>query len=260
MKVIIDKALFNKEAAVKVTGFNDLKSSLEEYTPEKVSIITGIPADEIIAAAETFAKAKSRIISLSVSASENTKGMDTVLAAANLINLLDDNSGALQIPAEYSNTYGLYQMEVRPGDQAHSMGISEMLYSEDSALHALYIMGEDPAVTFPDSSKVIKRLKSLDFMIVQDIFLTETAKLANVVLPASSWGEKDGTFTNAEGNLQKVYRVVDPAGESVPDWMILKNLTLTMGQELGVRNLQAIQEEIKVLLTKKPQSEKREGL
>jgi len=259
MKVIIDKALFNKEAAVKVTGFNDLKSSLEEYTPEKVSIITGIPADEIVAAAETFAKAKSRIISLSVSASENTKGMDTVLAAANLINLLDDNSGALQIPAEYSNTYGLYQMEVRPGDQAYSMGISEMLYSENSALHALYIMGEDPAVTFPDSSKVIKRLKSLDFLIVQDIFLTETAKLANVVLPASSWGEKDGTFTNAEGNLQKVYRVVDPAGESVPDWMILKNLTLTMGQELGVRNLQAIQEEIKVLLTKKPQSEKERG-
>jgi NADH-quinone oxidoreductase chain G len=257
MKVLIDKALFNKEAAVKVTGFNNLKSSLEEYTPEKVSIITGIPADEIIAAAETFAKAKSRIISLSISASENTKGMDTVLAAANLINLLDDNSGALQIPAEYSNTYGLYQMEVRPGDQPYNMGISEMLYSENSALHALYVMGEDPAVTFPDSAKVIKNLKSLDFLIVQDIFHTETAKLANVVLPASSWGEKEGTFTNAEGNLQKVYKVVDPTGESVPDWMILKNLTLTMGQDLGVRNLQAIQEEIKTLLTKKPQSEKK---
>ena len=194
---------------------------------------------------------------MTVSASENTKGMDTVLAAANLVNLLGDRPGALQIPAEYSNTYGLYQMDVRPGDQPHNMGISEMLYSENSALHALYVMGEDPAVTFPDSTKVINKLKSLDFLIVQDIFLTETAKLASVVLPASSWGEKDGTFTNAEGNLQKVYRVVDPAGESVPDWMILKNLTLTMGQELGVRNLQAIQEEIKTRLTKKAPSEKK---
>jgi len=257
MKVIIDKDLFDKEAVKNVSGFNDLRSSLEEYTTEKVSMITGIPADELTAVAETFAGAKSRMISLTVSASENTKGMDTVVAAANLVNLLGDNYDALQIPAEYSNTYGLYEMEVRPGNQPHSMGISEMLYSENSPLRALYVMGEDPAVTFPDSAKVMKKLKSLDFLIVQDIFLTETAKLANVVLPASSWGEKDGTFTNAEGNLQKVYRVVDPAGESVPDWMILKNLTLIMGQELGVRNLQAIQEEIKTLLTNKPQSDKK---
>jgi len=118
-------------------------------------------------------------------------------------------------------------------------------------------MGEDPLVAFPDTAKIIKKLKSLDFLIVQDIFLTETAKLANVVLPASSWGEKDGTFTNAEGNLQKVYRLVDPAGESVPDWMILKNLALSMGQELGVRNLQAIQEEIKTFLLKEAPSEKK---
>jgi formate dehydrogenase alpha subunit len=257
MKVIIDKGLFNKEAALKVSDFNVLKSSLENYTPENVSIITGIPESEIISAAETIAKAGSRMISLSVSASENTKGMDTVLAAANFINLLGDNPDSLQIPAEYSNTYGLYQMGVRPFNPQSDMGITEMLYNENSSLNALYVMGEDPAVTFPDSEKIIKKLKSLDFLIVQDIFLTETAKLANVVLPASSWGEKDGTFTNAEGNLQKVYRLVDPAGEAVPDWMILKNLALVMGHELGVRNLQNIQEEIKTLLLEKTPSEKK---
>jgi predicted molibdopterin-dependent oxidoreductase YjgC len=257
MKVIIDKGLLDKDAEVKVSDFNNLKSSLENYTPEKVSIITGIPENEIVSVAETVAKAGSRMLSLSVSVSENTKGIDTVLAAANLINLLGDSPDALQIPAEYSNTYGLYQMGVRPFNPPFNMGITEMLYSEDSALNALYVMGEDPVVTFPDTAKVIKKLRSLDFLVVQDIFLTETAKLANVVLPASSWGEKDGTFTNAEGNFQKVYRLVDPAGESVPDWMILKNLALTMGQELGVRNLQAIQEEIKTFLLKEAPSEKK---
>ena len=109
----------------------------------------------------------------------------------------------------------------------------------------MYIMGEDPVTTFPDSTQIINKLKSLDFLVVQDIFLTETAKLANVVLPATSWGEKDGTFTNAEGLSQKVFKLTDPTGQAIPDWMILKNLALSMGKELKVRSLLSVQEEIK---------------
>jgi NADH-quinone oxidoreductase chain G len=243
MKVIIDKGLFNKEAASKISGLSSLMSVLENYTPERVSTITGLPEDRIISAAETIASAKSRMISLSMSASENTKGIDTVLAAANLVNLLGDDPDSLQIPAEYSNTYGLYQMKVRPDIQSSGKGVLDMLYGENS-IRALYIMGEDPVTTFPDSSKVIEKLKSLNFLVVQDIFMTETAKLANVVLPASSWAEKDGTFTNAAGLTQKVYKLVTSAGQAVPDWMILKNLALSMGKELGVRNLDDIQQEI----------------
>ncbi|GBD95645.1 MAG TPA: 2Fe-2S iron-sulfur cluster binding domain-containing protein [Nitrospirae bacterium] len=245
MKVIIDKGIYDKEAASRIPGFSSLQSELENYTPDKVSEITGISEDEIKAAAETIGNAEGRMISMSVSVSENTKGMDTVLAAANLINLLGDDSDALAIPAEYSNTYGLYQMGVRPVDR----GISEMFYGQNNSVNAMYIMGEDPATTFPDSSSIISKLKSLDFLVVQDIFLTETAKLANVVLPASSWAEKDGTFTNSEGTTQKVYKLIDPAGQAVPDWMILKNLALSMGSDLGVRNLAAIQEEIKTVLS-----------
>ncbi|MBI5409768.1 MAG: molybdopterin-dependent oxidoreductase [Nitrospirae bacterium] len=259
MKVIIDKGLFNQEAASKVSDFSSLKSSLENYSSEKVSAITGLPAGEIISAAETLAKAKSRMLSLSVGASENTKGIDTVLAAANLVNLLGDGSEALQIPAEYSNTYGLYQTGVRPFQQPMNMGMHEMLYSEESSLKAMYIMGEDPAVTFPDSVKVVKKLKSLDFLVVQDIFLTETAKLANVVLPASSWAEKDGTFTNAAGITQKVCKLVDPTGESFPDWMILRNLALAMGKDVGVKNLHALEEEIKPLLAGQPVTEEKKA-
>jgi len=256
MKVIVDKGLYDKDISIKVPDFKPFSSALENYTPERVSKITGIPEDEIINAAETVAKAKSRMISMSLSASENTKGTDTVLAAANLIHLLGDDPSSLQIPAEFSNTYGLYQMGVRPFKPQQDLGITEMLYHETPGLKAMYVMGEDPAVTYPDSAQVIRKLKTLEFLVVQDIFLTETAKLANVVLPASSWGEKDGTFMNAEGVLQKVYRLVDPAGESVPDWMIFRNLALVMGKDLGVRNLQTIQEEIKTLLIEKPAPEK----
>jgi len=241
MKVIIDKGLYDRDAASKIQGFEALKTSLGNYTPDKVSGITGVPAEAVSAAAEAIGNAKSTMISLSVSASENTKGLDTVLAAANLVNLLGKERVALQVPAEYSNTYGLYQMGVRPDEK----GITEMLYDENSSIRAMYIMGEDPATTYPDSSNVVNKLKALDFLVVQDIFLTETAKLANVVLPASSWAEKDGTFTNAEGKMQKVYKLVDPTGQAVPDWMILKNLALSMGSDLGVRNLASIQEEIR---------------
>jgi len=120
-----------------------------------------------------------------------------------------------------------------------------MLYGEDVSIRALYIMGEDPVITFPDSTKVINKLKALDFLIVQDIALTETAKLAHVVLPASSWAEKDGTFTNAEGLTQNVYKVIAPTGQSLPDWMILRNLALAMGKDIGIRNLDDISKEIK---------------
>jgi predicted molibdopterin-dependent oxidoreductase YjgC len=199
------------------------------------------------------------MIALTLSISENTKNPELVLAAANLILLLGDSPEALQIPAEYSNTFGLYQMGVSPDIgplytplETPGKGILEMLYTTPSPLNALYIMGEDPVVTFPDNTRIINTLKSLDFLIVQDIALTDTARLAHVVLPASSWAEKDGSFTNAEGKRQKVYRVVDPTGESLPDWQILRNLALTMGRDIKIKNLDAITQEINSLIERYP--------
>jgi formate dehydrogenase alpha subunit len=274
MKIIIDKGLFDKEKVSKVRGFSSLESVLKDYTPDKVSKITGITEGELISTAETYAKAKSRMLSLSISISENTKGLDSVLAATNLIILMGDGPDLLQIPPEYSNTFGLYQMGVRPNppippllkggegglfNKGEGKNILEMLYDPDS-IRALYIMGEDPVVTFPNSSEIIRRLRKLDFLIVQDIALTETAKLAHVVLPASSWVEKDGTFTNAEGNTQRLYKVVDATGQSLPDWQIIRNLALTMGRDIGVRNLEDISKEISSQFTvysSQPVSEKR---
>ncbi|RJQ38333.1 MAG: hypothetical protein C4550_06830 [Nitrospiraceae bacterium] len=245
MKVIIDKGLFDRGRASAYQGFSSLESSLKDYTLEKVSGITGIPEQDISSAAEIFANAKSRLLSLSLCVSENNKGMDTILAAANLINLLGDNPSSLQIPAEYANTFGLYQAGIK---RDSGKGVLEMLYGE-SPLKALYIMGEDPAVTFPDNSEIIRRLKSLDLLIVQDIALTETAKLAHVILPASSWAEKEGTFTNAEGVAQRLRKAVETTGQSLPDWQIIRNLSLAMGKDIGVRNLDDISKEINPLLS-----------
>ncbi|MEW6600085.1 MAG: molybdopterin-dependent oxidoreductase, partial [Nitrospirota bacterium] len=172
MRVIIERGLYDKETVSRTDGYSDLLETLKVYTPEAVSEMTGITAEELIAAAETFAKARTRMLTLSIGVSDNTKGIDTVLAAANLINLLGESPDALQIPAEYANTFGLYQMGVRPdlaplqetpGDQG--TGLPDMLY-EPYSLKALYIMGSDPAATVPEKANIIHSLKSLFLLVV----------------------------------------------------------------------------------------------
>ncbi len=244
MKVVLDRELCDRAAVSNITGFPGFEQGLEDYTPAKVSLITGIPEEDIISAAEAIANARNRMISFTLGVSENSKGMDTVSAAANLIILIGEEPDALQIPAEYANTHGLYRMGVRPDImQTEGKNIYDMLY-EDGAVNALYIMGEDPVSIFPDSSKITGTLKSLKFLVVQDIAMTETAKLAHVILPASGWAEKDGTFINAEGIAQKLQKIVDAPGQSLPDWRILRNLSLSFGADIAARDLESITYEI----------------
>ena len=254
MKMMIDRGLFDNENISNIKGFSELEETLKEYTPERVSRITGITREELVAVTEALANAETRMLTLSMGVSENTKGLETILAAANLINLLGESPDALQIPAEYSNTFGLYQMGIRPdagpvNQKLWNGGkdVHEMLY-EPYSLKALYIMGADPVVTFPNNSEIITALKSLYLLIVQDIDLTETAKFAHVILPASSWAEKDGTYTNAEGVTQRVSKVIDPTGQSLPDWQILKNLAQTMGKDIDIKDRKDIEWEINSLL------------
>jgi NADH-quinone oxidoreductase chain G len=251
MKIMIDRELYDKEKVSQVSGFSTLEESLKDYTPERVSAIAGISEEELVSLTEALVNAKTRMLSLSIGSNENIKGLDTVLAAANLINLLGDSPDAIQIPAEYANSFGLYHMGVRPdadpSSQSAGKGLLEMLY-EPGSLKALYVMGADPTVSFPDSTRIVDGLKSLDLLIVQDIALTETAELADVVLPAASWAEKDGTYTNAEGVTQKVCKVVDPTGYSLTDWQILSDLASAMGKDIGQGNKDDILKEINSLL------------
>lgn len=251
-RVALDEGLaYRSETTTSYEGFSDLEETLKEYTPAKVAEITGINEIIFLQIARNFLSAESRLIALTVGNSENTKGLDTVLAAANLVMITGDGPSSLQIPSDYSNTLGMWLMGISPShlpglvpvEGPPGKDIKEMLY-QPGALKGLYIMGEDPIVTFPNSTLIEESLKKLEFLIVQDIRLTETAKLADVVLPAASWAEKDGTFINAEGLPQPVRKMVPVTGDSIPDWQIFRNLARVMQTDMGSKDLMSVQEEI----------------
>ncbi|UCG77373.1 MAG: NADH-quinone oxidoreductase subunit NuoG [Nitrospirota bacterium] len=248
---ITEGLVYNNETIMSTEGYDELEKTLKDYTPEKVSEITGIDKEVFVKSALEFLKSESRMIALTLTNSENSKGLDTILAAANLVMLTGDGPAALQIPSDYSNTTGMWQMGISPDHGAGlkdiegeaGKNVADMLY-RSGELSALYIMGEDPIVTFPDSSSISDTLGSLDLLVVQDIRLTETAKLADVVLPAASWGEKDGTFINGSGLPQPIKKMVPVTGDSIPDWQIMRNLARVMQADLGAADLRSIQNEI----------------
>jgi predicted molibdopterin-dependent oxidoreductase YjgC len=244
MKVILDEE-------EKLPRFAELRQSLEQYTPEKVEEMAGIAADQLSGAARRFARAEKRLLCLTIGDIENNKGMDTALAAANLLLLVGSRPEALQMPPEYSNTLGMFEAGVRPDAGAGhrpldepGLTVEDMLYAEDSSVKALYVMGENPMVSFPRVHEVEKKLAGMEFLVVQDVSLTETAKMADVVLPSSSWAEKEGTFVGATGIPQRIVKSVPETGSSIADWKIIRNLARVMQEDLGHGDLGSITEEV----------------
>jgi formate dehydrogenase alpha subunit len=238
MKAMIDEGLHDKKAEA-VSGFGELKKALDNYTPEKAAVMTGISAEDIRQTARTLAGAKNPMLFASVGSNENTKGTALMLAIMDLCILLGRGPEALGLPAEYANTLGLLEVGLKPNG---GMGAEEMLY--EPALKALYIMGENPVVTFPDAARVEETLRGIELLIVQDIFLTETAKLAHVVLPAASWAEKEGIFVGATGRPQKFIKCLPETGLSTADWKILRNLGRAMQMDMGAKDEQELDAEI----------------
>jgi formate dehydrogenase alpha subunit len=251
-KVILDERLYDldEEVAMEdknltIPNYEAMAKSLADFTPSAVSKLTGLPEDEIVRLARSYAGAKKRLLALTSGASENTKGMDALFAAANLVLLMGDSPDTLQIPAEFSNTLGMLKVGTTP--LSDGKNAFEMLY-KPGAVKALYMMGENPLVTFKDVSTVGKTLRELEFFVVQDIILTDTAKLADVVLPASSWGEKEGIFMSATGNLQMIPKLLTETGQSIPDWKIFRNLARMMNRNLGEEDLADIRRSIMALI------------
>jgi NADH-quinone oxidoreductase chain G len=221
-------------------GLDELEERLKEYTPERVSELTGIDGNLFREVALRFINAESRLLTITLGAAENQKGVETVHAAANLLMLLGEGPEALQIPSDYSNTYGAWLAGLRP--LSGGKDLYEMLYTPGS-LKALYVMGEDPLVTMPDAGTIEENLKDLELLIVQDIRLSETGKLAHVVLPASSWAEKEGSFINSQGLRQVLPKVVATTGDSIADWKILRNIARVIGHDLGTIESARLKEE-----------------
>lgn len=248
MRAILDLGIYNKKAET-VAGFEAFKSTLANYSPEAVAGITGVSADDIRKTAEALAWAKNPMLFASFGSSENTKGTGTASALMNLAILLGRGPEALGMPAEFANSIGVYMLGIR-GESGYNA--KQMLY--ENKLKALYIMGENPVVTFPDTARVEQTIASLELFIVQDVMLTETAKLAHVVLPAASWGEKEGTFINAACTPQKSAKCLSETGLAIADWKILRNLGRLMQADMGARDTDELVAEVSEKLDTAPQT------
>lgn len=261
MNVILNKGLEDKEFIDKRTeGFKELKEIVKKYNPEDVEKITGIPKELIIEAARIYAKAKSASIVYSMGITQHTTGVDNVVSCANLAMLTGNvgkpSTGVNPLRGQ-SNVQGACDMGALPnvysGYQKVSdenartkfekawntelpsktgLTIIEMLNeAAKGKLKAMYIMGENPMLSDPDINHVKKALENLEFLVVQDMFLTETAQLADIILPAASYAEKDGTLTATDRRVQRIRKAIEPIGESKSDWQIICKLAGKMGSQ-----------------------------
>ncbi len=242
-------------------NFGEFKAALEQYPLEKVSQITDVPAGDIVAAARMYATTSPASILYCMGICEYSHGTDAVMGVANLAmvtgNLGKPSAGVNPLRGQ-NNVQGACDMgalpNVFPGYQAvndeKNRGKFEKTWSveslpaepgifltemfdaiEQGKVKAMYIFGENPVMADPDVNHVKHALEQLEFLVVQDLFLTETAQFADVVLPGASFAEKDGTFTSTERRVQRVRKVVEPIGQSKPDWEIFCLLAKRMGSK-----------------------------
>ena len=248
VNVILAEGLEDKEfVAANVEGLEDLRKTVDGYSPEKAEEITGVSADSIREAARTMAGASAMTILLSP-AFGSYIGEDTVAAAANLAlvtgNVGKAGSGILPL-SEYNNVQGAMDMGALPDAASPGLDAMGMIASAAAGdLKGLYIMGENPLTAFPDRALVLDALDKLEFLVVQDIFLTDTARLADVVLPATAGPEKDGTFTNTDRRVQLVRKAIAPPAKTRADWKILCELFDAFGQPQSYKGAMAITKEI----------------
>jgi predicted molibdopterin-dependent oxidoreductase YjgC len=228
--VLLDEGLARTE---RLTGVEELQAALVDYAPEAVAAATGVAAEAIKVAARQLAAAENAAILLAYGLPYTANSKELGIAAANLA-LLTGIAGrpgsGLYLCGEKSNSQGAIDLGILPG--AEGMGAQQMLAAAaEGQLKALYILGEDLLCSYPDRDAVEKALTKVPFLVVQDLFLSATAQRAHVVLPAASFAEKDGTFTNAERRLQRVRAGIPTPGEAKTDFAILQALLEALGAE-----------------------------
>ena len=259
MHIILKEGWEDKEFIESRTeGLEELRKEVEKYPPEKVEEITGISASDLRAIAESYAKAEKATICYAMGITQHITGTENVLSLANLA-MLTGNLGRLSTGVNplrgqnnvqgacdmggLPNVYTAYQSVTDEGaakkfeeawkaplSRKVGLTVTEMFQAIDEGkLKALYIMGENPVLSDPDLHHVEKAMGKLDLLVVQDIFLTETAKMAHVVLPGASFAEKDGTFSATDRRVQRVRKAVDPPGEARQDWKIISEIATRMG-------------------------------
>ncbi len=277
-RLIIDESLLDKEFVTRKTdNFDALPGALEKYSLEYAETLTGIKKEEIHSAARLYALADQAAIIYGTGITQHPGGTASVKALFNLALLTGNiwrNGGGIYALQRDNNGQGACDMgalpDFLPGYQSTedlqakkkfeehwgvslpaNPGLTALEIMEQikaGKIKGLYIVGENPVLSFPRSDFVTEALSSLDFLAVQDLFLTETARLAGVVLPAASFAEKEGTFTNFEGKTGRIRKAVAPAGECLPDWEIILRLANKMERPLPFSTIQQVMEEIEELV------------
>ncbi|UMZ75302.1 Formate dehydrogenase H [Natranaerofaba carboxydovora] len=266
---LIDKAYINDNTE----NFEEVKEIVKNYTPKKVEDITGVPAEKIKEAARIYGKANKAPILYTMGITQFTTGTDGVFSVANMAlmtgNVGIESGGVNPLRGQNNvqgacdlgglpNVFTAYQKVDNPDavekfskfwgaklSDKPGKAVTEMMATAGDEIKALYIMGENPMLTDPNLGHVEKSLESLDFLVVQDILMTETAEKADVVLPAATFAEKDGTFTNTERRVQRVRKAIPEQGDSKADWKIFSELSTKMGMPMNYSSPEEIMDELR---------------
>lgn len=247
-------------------GFDSLKEIVmrDDYDLKNVSKITGTPESNLKTAAEWIAKSKPSAIIFSMGITQHTVGVDNVKSVANLAmltgNIGKPGSGVNPLRGQNNvqgasdmgglpNVYSGYQRvtdedarsrmmrawgveEIAEGKVGYALTeMMDILANEPGKIKCMYLLGENPMISDPDLKRVRVALENVEFMVSQEIFLSETAEFADVVLPAACYAEKNGTHTNTERRVQRWRKAIDPPGEAKPDWLIICEIARLMGYE-----------------------------
>lgn len=274
MHVIAEEDLQDREFIENRTeDYEKLADAIRHYTPEKTEEITGVPQSDIVEAARLIAGAERVSLLYGMGITQHTTGTDNVKSLANLLMLTgnigregtglsplrgqNNVQGACDVGA-LPNVYPGYQsveneqvkerfelawgstLSDKPGIPATEM-IDAIFQGK---IKAMYVVGENPLMSEPYLEHAKRAMEQLEFLVVQDIFPTETAVIADVILPAAAFAEKDGTFTSTERRVQKLNRAVEPPGEARPDWEIINALAARMGHPFDFRSTEEIMDEI----------------
>ncbi len=252
--VIVKEGLVDPEfIKEKTEGFDEYIESLGDFTPEWAESVSGVPAESIIEAARIYAKAERASIYWGMGISQSTHGTDNTLSLVNLammcghvgkagtgLNPLrgQNNVQGCSDVGGLPNVFTAYQgvaddvartkfeeywgVELNP---TPGLTATEMVTGADiGTVRGMFVLGENPLMSEPNQNHTRQSMEKLDFLVCQDIFINETGMMADVILPATSFAEKDGTFTNSDRRVQRVRTAVPPVGNSKPDWWILSEL------------------------------------
>jgi formate dehydrogenase alpha subunit len=263
----------------KTEGFEELKAVLRAYPPERVQAITGVDPQDLELMARLYALHSPASLLYAMGITQHTTGVDNVKSCCNLA-LLCGNvgvpGGGVNPLRGQNNVQGACDMgglpSVFPGyqpvendvvRQAFSrawnaplparpgLTVTEMIQQAlEGDLKAMYIIGENPKLSDADRNHLNRALAKLDLLVVQGLFLSETAQVADVVLAAASVAEKDGTFTNSERRVQRINKAIEPIGDTLPDWQIIARLSAAMGYPMDYESPEQIFDELRALTPK----------